>query len=134
MSCISISFNRCNNNMSIFILKFNWFSNRNSSSFWSSFVNGCCILNSKSNIPDSISMTSKMATHFICKKWCIWVIDWIKDKNGSITAPYDMACNSSLTSFKTFICIVLESKSASIKGSSLFCISDPKRDMVYIRK
>ena len=44
----------------------------------------------------------------------------------------DMTGNISLTSLKSFVGIVLETKSACVEWSSLLGISNPKSNMVYL--
>jgi len=54
------------------------------------------------------------------------MIDRAEDKGSSIIVSDHMAGNLSLSSLKSFIGKVFESKTSSIVGGSLLGISDPK--------
>jgi len=93
-------------------------------------INGSSIINSKSNISNSIPMLDEMLIHSFTR---VVMINWTKNKDSSFMVFHGMTSNVSFTSLKPFIGKILKPKSWSVEWSSLFCVSNPKGKMIYFR-
>lgn len=127
VGCISISSYWWIDNISIFVLYFGWSMYWSSSVFDRIVIDCGSIINSEGNISNSIPMLNKMFIHCITR---VLVIDRAQNKNSSIMVFECMLSNFSFSCFKSFVCKILKSKSGSVEGCSLFCIANPKCDVV----
>jgi hypothetical protein len=126
MNCITICFNWGNNYHTILVLQFDWSWYRYSP-FGNGFIIKCStVFNSEGNISNSVTMFWLMSIHFL---FVILVRSW-KSKKHTLVVFHHMSNNISVTSFKAFISIVLESESHTIPSCSLHCVSYPKVKMI----